>query len=145
MLFRSVNDFPSLAPVDFELILDPATPRLFTFRSNPEDPVHWGVGPEDTFPLDLSIRYHPGLSLNGLSGMDLVFAALEDDHNVGAIPVTLKVEGFADGGTESFQLVDEELGSGPIPGPEPAAGGPAAALATLAMLRRRRARAAASR
>ena len=77
--------------------------------------------------------------------MDLVFAALEDAHHVGDIPVELTVAGFADNGVETFRLVKEELGSGPIPGPEPATGGPAAALAALAVLCRRRSRARAAR
>lgn len=136
-----VVEFPSPEPVDFDVIWDPAKPWLYTIRSNPADPVYWGVGHDDDFPLVLLIHYYPDLTINGISGMDLVFAALEDDHNVGDIPVELSVAGFADNGAESFRLVKEELGSGPIPGPEPATGGPAAALAALAVLCRRRSRA----
>jgi hypothetical protein len=136
-----VVEFPSPEPVDFDVIWDPAKPWLYTIRSNPADPVYWGVGHDDDFPLVLLIHYYPDLTINGISGMDLVFAALEDAHHVGDIPVELTVAGFADNGVETFRLVKEELGSGPIPGPEPATGGPAAALAALAVLCRRRSRA----
>ena len=137
--------FSDLEPVDFDVIWDPTKPWLFTIRSNPADPVYWGVGPDDDFPLVLLIHYYPDLTLNGISGMDLVVAAQEDAHHVGDIPVELTVAGFADNGVETFRLVKEELGSGPIPGPEPATGGPAAALAALAVLCRRRSRARAAR
>jgi len=129
---------PSDVSVDFAWIPDPTKPAWITFRSNPADPVYWGVAPEDEFPLWTMLRYYPGLNIAGITGLELLFAVLDGNPTTGGITVTLKVEGFADGGTEYFELVSPIDTPPPFPTPEPSTGGPAAALAALALLRSRR-------
>jgi len=110
---------------------DPATPANdFVLSSfGPMGSVYHGIQPGELAPL-LVTTLTPGLTIAGLSGVDLFLALLDRDPLVGSLDVRLTVEGFAGGGTETFELT---------PLPEPASG--VLSLGALALLGlRRRAR-----
>lgn len=111
---------------------DPGTPANdFVLSSyGPKGAVYHGIQPGEVAPLLVTTLDH-GLDIAGLSGVELFLALLDRDPLVGSVDVRLTVEGFADGGTETFQLA---------PLPEPASGG-VLSLGALALLGlRRRAR-----
>lgn len=128
------DDVVVVPPLDdsVRFVADPHPgPGSFSFSaSGPEGPLHHGVGSDDDWPLLLLVPFD-SLNLGGVTGIDVVFAALRADPAIGDLRVSLTVEGFAGGGSEQFEL-------DPVPVPEPAAAaGAGAALAALGALRRR--------
>lgn len=116
--------------VHFERDPEPGTPVVdYSYSATgPKGPIHHGIQPGD-FPLELIMPLEP-LNISGFTGRELFFAALHRDSRVGTLTVTLTVEGFAGGGSETFRLH-------PAPVPEPGSAS-LVALGTLALAARRR-------
>lgn len=117
--------------VRFERDPNPPGPaRDFSYSaSGPQGPVHHGLQPGE-LPLVLLVPVDPDRRDGEYQGLEIFSKALDQEY--GYIAVELTVEGFPDGGTETFAL------DGRVP--EPASGG-LVALGTLALaLRGRRER-----
>lgn len=113
-------------------VRDPDPPTLVQDHSfsaaGPEGAVHHGIQPGE--PQLMVVAPLQPLTVNGVTGIDLLLALLDRDRVIGNMEVELTVEGFEGGGTETFRQV-----ASPVPEPGTAA---LAALAAGALALRSR-------
>lgn len=129
-----VLDFPAFSLISLDLQPQYALsyhsegPGVHVLEADGPDRIENGIGHDEGGVAVLVDMFD--LNLGGVTGMDVLYAALDQDPRIGDVRITLTVEGFADGGLERFQLAPRAV-------PEPGAGLllASSALAALALRR----------